>query len=220
MKHVVMFSGGVGSWAAAKRVAERHGTADMVLLFTDTRTEDEDLYRFIDEAAADVGAPLVKVADGRDIWELFRAVRFLGNSQIAPCTTKLKRDVADRWLVENCDPASTVCYVGIDWTEAHRFDGTATRKGLKRAKAEAGWRFEAPMCEAPYVAKWQMMRDLERAGIAPPACTPRGSGTTTAAACASRAASAIGRLSGGPGRQRSCAPSAKRRRCKTCSGSR
>lgn len=62
-KHVVMFSGGIGSWAAAKRVAERHGTADMVLLFTDTKTEDEDLYRFIDEAAADVGAPLVKIAD-------------------------------------------------------------------------------------------------------------------------------------------------------------
>jgi hypothetical protein len=35
MKHVVMFSGGVGSWAAAKRVAEQHGTNDLVLLFAD-----------------------------------------------------------------------------------------------------------------------------------------------------------------------------------------
>ena len=176
MKHVVMFSGGVGSWAAAKRAAERHGTADMVLLFTDTKTEDEDLYRFIDEAAANVGAPLVTIADGRTIWELFRDVRFLGNSQIAPCTTKLKRDVADRWLAENCDPTETVCYVGIDWTEAHRFDGTLTRKGLKRAKAELGWRFEAPMCEAPFVAKWQMMRDLDRAGIKPPRMYAEGFG--------------------------------------------
>ena len=54
MKHVVMFSGGAGSWAAAKRVAERHGTADLTLLFTDTLMEDEDLYRFLHEAAAAV----------------------------------------------------------------------------------------------------------------------------------------------------------------------
>ena len=32
---VVMFSGGIGSWAAAKRVAEAHGTDDLVLLFAD-----------------------------------------------------------------------------------------------------------------------------------------------------------------------------------------
>lgn len=42
MKHVVMFSGGIGSWAAAKRVAAEHGTADLTLLFTDTLIEDAD----------------------------------------------------------------------------------------------------------------------------------------------------------------------------------
>ena len=168
MKRVVMFSGGVGSWAAAKRVAERHGTSDMVLLFTDTMTEDVDLYRFIDEAAADIGAPLVRVSDGRNIWELFGDVRFLGNSQVAPCTTRLKRAVADKWLAANCDPTSTVCYVGIDWTESHRFYGAGSRPGLRKLKADTGWTFEAPMCEAPYVAKWQMLRELEARGIRPP----------------------------------------------------
>ena len=39
-EHVVMFSGGVGSWMAARRVAERHGTADLTLLFADTLIED------------------------------------------------------------------------------------------------------------------------------------------------------------------------------------
>ena len=43
IKHLVMFSGGVGSWAAAKRVVERHGTEGVVLLFADTLIEDEDL---------------------------------------------------------------------------------------------------------------------------------------------------------------------------------
>lgn len=44
-KRVVMFSGGVGSWAAAKRVAERRGTDGLILLFADTKSEDEDTYR-------------------------------------------------------------------------------------------------------------------------------------------------------------------------------
>jgi hypothetical protein len=30
-----MFSGGIGSWATAKRVAEKHGTDDLYLLFSD-----------------------------------------------------------------------------------------------------------------------------------------------------------------------------------------
>ena len=36
LQRVVMFSGGIGSWATAKRVAAQHGTADLTLLFTDT----------------------------------------------------------------------------------------------------------------------------------------------------------------------------------------
>ncbi len=159
-KHVVFFSGGIGSWAAAKRVVERHGTANTVLLFTDTRMEDEDLYRFIDEAAANIGAPLVKIAEGRTPWEVFFDRRFLGNSQIDPCSETLKRKMADRWLKANCDPADTVCYVGIDWTEEHRIIRLAPRK--------LPWIYEAPMCDPPYVDKRQMLAWLKNAGIKPP----------------------------------------------------
>ena len=31
VKHVVMFSGGIGSWAAAKLVAKKHGTRKSLL---------------------------------------------------------------------------------------------------------------------------------------------------------------------------------------------
>ena len=51
MKHVVFFSGGACSYCTAKRVIENVGKENVVLLFTDTKIEDEDLYRFIDEAA-------------------------------------------------------------------------------------------------------------------------------------------------------------------------
>ncbi len=156
---VVMFSGGVGSWAAAKRAAERHGTDNLTLLFTDTRMEDEDLYRFLDEAASNVGGRLVKLAEGRNPWHVFFDERFLGNSRRDPCSKILKRQMADRWLRENCDPAATVVYVGIDWTEEHRYNG------LRDRRAADGWRYEAPLCEPPYLTKADVFAWLKREGI-------------------------------------------------------
>lgn len=54
MKHVVFFSGGLGSWATAKRVIAEYGTDDVLLLFTDTFIEDKDLYRFIIETSGEM----------------------------------------------------------------------------------------------------------------------------------------------------------------------
>lgn len=55
MKHIVFYSGGICSRATAKRVAERYGTKDLILFFTDTMIEDEDLYRFLDETSKEIG---------------------------------------------------------------------------------------------------------------------------------------------------------------------
>ena len=44
MKRVVMFSGGVASWCAAKRMAAEHGRAELTLLFTDTLMEEDPLW--------------------------------------------------------------------------------------------------------------------------------------------------------------------------------
>src|ERR1700755_2803522 len=128
MKHVVMFSSGAGSWAAAKRVAAKYGTDDLYLVFSDVKGEnpsphageDEDNYRFLKEAAADVGGELIWLKEGRDIWQVFHDDRYLGNSRLANCSKFLKQRPAKKWLKENCDPKNTIVYVGIDWTEIHR----------------------------------------------------------------------------------------------------
>ena len=162
MNHVVMFSGGIGSWAAAKRVAERDGTERLTLLFTDTLMEDEDLYRFLEQAAANVGGHLVRLAEGRTPWEVFHDVRFLGNSRVDPCSRVLKREMSDGWLKANCEPADTVVYIGIDWSESHRYDR------LRDIRATDGWNYQAPMCEAPYLTKPMMLDWLRAEGIEPP----------------------------------------------------
>lgn len=160
MKHIVNFSGGIGSWATAKRVVERYGSQDVTLLFADTNMEDEDLYRFLDEAVSNIGAKLVRLADGRHVWELFLDQHCIGNGKVDLCSSKLKRNLLDKWRKENCDPSDTTVYIGIDWTEEHRL--------LNCQRNSAPWKFEAPMCNAPHMSKKQMLEWLEREGISPP----------------------------------------------------
>lgn len=160
LQHIVMFSGGIGSWAAAKRVAERHGTENLTLLFTDTLMEDEDLYRFLEQGAANVGGELVKLAEGRNPWQVFFDVRYLGNSRVDPCSRTLKREISDKWLKENFTPDNCRIYVGIDWSEKHRIE--------RLAELRKPWVYEAPMCDPPYLTKPDMLAWLKREGIEPP----------------------------------------------------
>lgn len=157
MKRVVMYSGGIGSWAAAKRVASEHGTDGLVLLFADTKSEDADTYRFMRESAANVGGELVEIADGRTIWEVFHDVRYLGNTRADPCSRILKRELCDKWLENNCEIESTVVYVGIDWTESHRHERLAERR--------KPWTYEAPLCDPPYLTKEQLHEWAAKEGL-------------------------------------------------------
>ncbi len=136
--HVVMFSGGAGSWAAAKRVVAKYGVESTVLLFADVLMEDEDLYRFLDEAVANVGAPLVRISRGLTPWAVFEKVRYIGNSRVDPCSRILKRDLLDKWRDDHCDPKSTVVHVGLSWWEPSRWER------LKAITLTQGWTYAAP----------------------------------------------------------------------------
>ena len=157
MEHVVMMSGGIGSWAAAKRVAEQVGPEHLTLLFTDTKFEDEDTYRFLWDAAKNIGAPLEIIADGRDIWEVFADNKFLANSRVDICSRVLKREIADKWIAERFTPATVVVYTGIDWSEIHRQERMAKRK--------LPWIYKAPLCEPPYLMKAELHSWAESEGI-------------------------------------------------------
>lgn len=160
MKHIVFYSGGIGSWATAKRVIAQNGKGNVILLFTDTLIEDEDLYRFIDETVAELGAEYVRIADGRTPFEVYRDVRFLGNSRLAPCSHELKQKTARKWIEANFKPEECVLYLGIDWTEMHRT--TAPVKNW------APYTVKFPMCEEPFVDKEDMLAELEATGIKRP----------------------------------------------------
>jgi len=157
---VVMFSGGAGSWGAAKRTVERYDPENTTLLFADTLIEDEDLYRYLEEAASNVGAELVKTAEGRDPWQVFFDKRFLGNTRVDLCSRILKRELMRGWLEDHRDPANTVVVLGFGWEEPERFE---------RAQRYWGeWRVEAPMIDKPRLARGEMFAWLRAEGIRPP----------------------------------------------------
>ncbi len=193
IKHLVMFSGGVCSWAAAKRVVERHGADGVVLLFADTYIEDDDLYRFLVEATANIfglvaewRAPLAippveqmeerkayldslsitgltRIADGRTPWELMRG--WGKNGLIANSRLGICSEVLKRKLLDK-------------WRNEHcNPEETIVHVGLswdedhrvgRMQAACKPWRYEAPMADRPWVSKTEMFDLLKREGIAAP----------------------------------------------------
>lgn len=159
-RRIVQFSGGMGSWATARRVADQYGADDLVLLFADTLAEDPDLYRFLEQAAADIGVPVTRVCDGRTPEQVDVDRKWLSNSRVAQCSLELKIKPCRAWLEANCDPASTTLYVGIDWTEMARIPGIV--------KGWSPWQVETPLTAPPYVDKHQVAAELRRRGVEPP----------------------------------------------------
>lgn len=161
MRHVVMWSGGITSWAVARMVVERHGKDAVTFLFADTNSEDDDLHRWNREAAAMLGGQVVRVADPqeRNIWDVFEDDRFLGNTRLANCSKFLKQVPSRKWVAENTDPDDTTLYIGIDWTETHRIE--ANRAGW------APWRVEYPLTEPPLFDKDHWIAEARKAGLEP-----------------------------------------------------
>jgi 3'-phosphoadenosine 5'-phosphosulfate sulfotransferase (PAPS reductase)/FAD synthetase len=167
-------SGGVGSWAACRRWIDANGTDGLALLFADTGEEDPDTYRFLDDAAADLGAPLYRVTSGRDIWEVFRAHRWIGNSKLAHCSWDLKTEPSRAWIADH--PGITGIIVGIDWSEQHRLADITARWGAD------GLTVLAPLVEDVW-GKRRAQDLAERRGLRLPAMYGMGFGHANCRGC-------------------------------------
>ncbi len=151
-----MLSGGAASYVTAKRVLAAQDRENVILLFCDTKEEDADLYRFLEDVERRLNHPITRIADGRTVWEVFHHEGMIGNTRADLCSRILKRDLADAWVKENCtDP---VLYFGFDFTEPQRLEG------VRKAKPWA-------QCEAPLIGeliwKSQILDEIRADGIEP-----------------------------------------------------
>lgn len=160
MFHINFCSGGIGSYICGKRIAAKYGSDRIIHLFTDTRSEDPDLYRFLEESVQLTGGLLEKIADGRDIWQLFNDHNYIGNTRADICSKILKRDMAKKWIKERFHHYAVTLYFGIDHSERHRT--VAISHNWKPYKVEF------PLCQPPYMSKCEMLQECERDGINPP----------------------------------------------------
>lgn len=164
--HLVQYSTGAGSAEVAWRVVERFGAENVVLLSADTLAEDPDNWRFAREVADRLGCRWTILADGRTPMQVGRDERCVPNNRMAVCSKILKRKLLRQHIEEHYDPATSVVYIGYDWTEEHR---------IKAAWPQwAPYKVAAPLTEQPLLMKEQML-DLFRArGIEPPALYAQG----------------------------------------------
>lgn len=157
IKQIVSFSGGAASFAAAVELIWKYPKEDILLVFCDTLIEDEDLYRFIDEAAEKLGLPLIKLCKGETPWEVFERKKYQGNSRIAHCTTELKGKMFAEWLSKNYKPDECVIHFGFHYSELDRLE-----------TARYNWqpyKCEAPLCWRPIKPYSYTMQVIEQHGI-------------------------------------------------------
>lgn len=116
--------------------------------------------RFLLKLASDARSlmpRLVWIAEGRTPWEVFRDVRFIGNSRVDPCSKILKREFLDDYIGRHFSPADTVQYFGLDANEEHRLERLQARR--------EGWHICAPMIEWGSVFKEMVRDELDRTGV-------------------------------------------------------
>jgi len=119
---IVGFSGGVTSaWCAGW--ALRHFPRDeVVLLFHDTKAEDADTYRFLNEMAARLQMPITDRSDGRSLDQVFEDHNAIANNRMGFCSEELKQIPGKKFIRELQEHGVTeiVRVFGFSANEGHR----------------------------------------------------------------------------------------------------
>jgi tRNA(Ile)-lysidine synthase TilS/MesJ len=123
---IVCYSGGIGSFLAAYYLKFYLKKMDVKLVFTDTKTEDPTLYEFLEKTAAFIGYPLIKIEDGRDVFQVFIDIGYMGNTRIDPCSQTLKRRVFKKYLSDFSSEKVALVF-GIDLFESDRLERLRSR---------------------------------------------------------------------------------------------
>lgn len=135
--HIIFFSGGKSSFSVADFVKTNYPDDNIVLYFTDTLWENDDLYRFIYQAADRLELPMLTHSAGLNPVELMFEKKLVFNSMIGDCSKLLKMKVARDFLKKGIEPSivkwrnkerlknedfrtEAILYFGIGFEEMHR----------------------------------------------------------------------------------------------------
>lgn len=118
--YLVSVSSGVPSAVAADICLRRFGPDHVELVFCDTKVEDEDNYRFLDDCARRWGKRVTVLADGRTPLELAEDEHIIPNQYLATCTEKLKFKLFKAYAEQLKEQWDVVIVLGFDWTDRNK----------------------------------------------------------------------------------------------------
>lgn len=121
---VCWFSGGITSAVACKIALDMYGKDNCVIIFIDTRNEDDDTYRFLHDCEKWYDMPIESITneaydDISAVWRKFKGLNFAHG---AICSSELKRAVRLKWQKEN---KFRYQVFGFDINEPKRVKGMA-----------------------------------------------------------------------------------------------
>lgn len=161
---VVGFSGGVTSaWCLGWALRE-YPRDEVVALFHDTKSEDEDTYRFIREMAAALGVEVTERSDGRSVAEVENDEEALANNRMAFCSRILKVEPRERYFTELrlagvSDIVMVLGFSADEWPRVQRATASAERDGYYSVRF--------PVVEGK-VSKQQCADWCKSLGVTPP----------------------------------------------------
>ena len=160
----VHYSGGLMSWGAAKLACDKYGPDNVVLLFSDVGTEDPDVYRFVIQGAAALGAHLeiVRANSGGAYlkpWDIALAKKVIPTWKTSICSGELKIKPAMKWEKVHLSPGTPIV-IGFSIEEQERIDRMKKRKDP--------YVYEFPLAEKPYTSVCQIRAWLDELNIDEP----------------------------------------------------
>lgn len=123
----VHVSGGNGSAANLFLCQELFGRERVSAVFADTRSEDPDLYRFLEDVERVSGVEIVRLDQGKNIWDVFdeEGIMRIARKNACKASIKLKREPLDAY---SASLGPHVTAIGFDWLEPERIAGLMEQK--------------------------------------------------------------------------------------------
>lgn len=143
MKQISSFSTGLSSALMTVRLINKFGNENVDIIFVDTKMEDDDNYRFMEDFESKFGVKIIKISRGITPYDLMREKNIIFNSRIAKCPYELKTRVFLDFLKKNYDPASTTINIGFDYKEVHRCES------VKSFYESRGYKVDFPLLWDP-----------------------------------------------------------------------
>lgn len=132
-KIIVGYSGGVTSAWCAGWALRNFPKNDVTLLFHDTKEEDEDTYRYLEQMSAALNHPYYEHSDGRSVTELFRDEGMIANNRAAFCSRILKAEQFEKYIsyFDDANITKVLGFSSNEWERVQRATMVAERGGYK-----------------------------------------------------------------------------------------